>query len=614
MNDAQAETAFDPRRAAAALPQRPGVYRMLDTGQQVLYVGKAKNLRRRVGSYFSGRAHNARIQSMVDQVGGIDVTVTATEAEALLLESTLIKQHRPRYNVLLRDDKSYPYVYVSTEHTFPRLAFHRGARDGAGRYFGPYPSAGAVRQTLSLLQKLFRIRPCEDAFFEHRSRPCLQHQIKRCTAPCVGKIDPEAYAADVAHAIAFLEGHTERVIEDLVGRMEAASARLEFEEAARVRDQIDRLRKVAVEQHVAGENGDVDLIACALEAATACVQVFFVRAGQNLGNKAFFLNLPDDLAPGAVLASFVAQYYGARELPPELLLNTAPEEAELLAEALSLQAGRRVRLSWNLRGPRARWMEMAQRNARLALGAQLATRSGLARRYEALQEALDLPETPTRMECFDISHTQGEATVAACVVFDAEGPAKADYRRYNIEGVRPGDDYAAMRQALERRYLRLRKGEGRLPDLLFIDGGKGQVTQAREVLQELQIDEVTIIGIAKGEERRPGLETLVPAEGGAPVQLASSSPALHLIQQIRDEAHRFAITGHRQRRARSRQRSSLEEISGLGPKRRQTLLKHFGGLRGVGAAGVEDLSKVPGISRQLAERIYARLHEGGTAS
>jgi len=600
---------FDPQAFLRHLTHRPGVYRMMGEAGQVLYVGKAKDLRKRVSSYFRESAQlSPRIASMVRQVCNIEVTVTNTEAEALLLENNLIKEHRPRYNVLLRDDKSYPYIFVATQDAFPRLGFHRGARRQPGRYFGPYPSAGAVRETLNLLQKLFRVRQCEDSFFRNRSRPCLQYQIKRCTAPCVGYISEARYHEDIEHAIQFLEGKSEKVIGDLVRHMEEAAARLDYEQAAQYRDQIEALRQISEKQYVSGGQGDFDILACEIRSGLACVQAFSVRGGHNLGNKSFFPSATDELDEGQVLAAFIGQYYLTREVPGEILVSHAPEDGAVLEEMLALRRGRKVTISHSLRGDRARWVALARRNVAHALDARLASRAGMQQRFEALQDELDLDGIPSRLECFDISHTQGEATVASCVVFDGEGPKKSDYRRFNIEGIEPGDDYAAMRQALTRRYRRLKEGEAPLPDILFIDGGKGQVRQAREVLEELQITGVTIIGVAKGEGRKPGLETLVLSDSAVPTILPANSPALHLVQQIRDEAHRFAITGHRQRRAKARTTSPLEGIPGLGPKRRQTLLKHFGGQRGVSAASAEELAKVPGISHELARRIYETFH------
>ncbi|WP_290635218.1 excinuclease ABC subunit UvrC [Aquisalimonas sp.] len=602
------DTPFDPQPLVRSLPEQPGVYRMLNKDGTVIYVGKARKLRRRVASYFTKSVKNPRTRSMVAQVADISFTVTHTEAEALILENNLIKEHNPRYNVLLRDDKSYPFIFLSATQTFPRLGFHRGARRQAGRYFGPFPSAGAVRETLSHLQKVFPVRQCEDTFFANRSRPCLQYQIKRCTAPCVGYISPEEYARDVEHAVMFLEGKSGEVIDRLVAQMETASEALDFEQAARLRDRIATLRRIQEKQAITGEKGDLDVVACIQEEGTACVQVFVIRHGQNLGNKTFYPKTPDETEPGEVLSAFIARYYLGRDTPREILVNTAVAEETLLEEALSQDAGHAVDIRHNVRSERRRWLEMAVTNARTALRTRAARQAGQGRRMEALQQALDLEALPERLECFDISHTRGEATVASCVVFDREGAVKSDYRRFNISDIEPGDDYAAMRQALERRYTRLKRGEGVLPDLLVIDGGPGQVKQAMEVLEELQVDGVPIIGISKGPDRRPGEEKLFVAETGETVILPADSAALHLLQQIRDEAHRFAITGHRNRRSKSRRSSSLEDIPGLGPKRRQTILKQFGGLKAVSRAGIDDLARVPGISRELAQRIYDTFH------
>jgi excinuclease ABC subunit C len=608
MSDPSSATHFDPSAFLRHLTHRPGVYRMLDAQGTVLYVGKAKNLKKRVSSYFRRNVSSTRIRSMVSQIDAIEITVTGTEAEALLLENNLIKEHQPRYNVLLRDDKGYPYILV-TDHAFPRLAFHRGTRKPGGRYFGPYPSSAAVREALNLLQKLFLLRQCEDSFFQNRSRPCLQYQIRRCTAPCVGYVDEAEYRHDVEHAVQFLEGRSGEVIQDLVNRMEAASAGLAFEKAARYRDQISRLRQISEQQHISGGSANVDIVACHVESGQACVQVFFVRGGHHLGNKALFPKLPEDTQVDELLTAFLGQYYLNHEVPGEIILSHEPADGETLAGMLALRRGKAVTLSTRVRGERARWLEMALRNAEMALASRLASRAGMRERLEVLAEELDLDEPPARMECFDISHTQGERTVASCVVFEAEGPVKSDYRRFNIEGITPGDDYAAMHQALHRRYTRLKEGEGRIPDVLFIDGGKGQVAEALKVLEELQVPGVTVVGVAKGADRRPGLETLILSDPGRPsIILAPGSRALHLIQQIRDEAHRFAITGHRQRRARARNVSPLEQIPGMGPKRRQQLLKHFGGLQGISRAGVVELAKVPGISRKLAQQIYDSFH------
>jgi excinuclease ABC subunit C len=599
------------RELVRRIPTRPGIYRMQDAQGKVLYVGKAKDLRRRVSSYFS-RALNVRLQAMVAQVVNVEVTVTRTEGEALLLESNLIKALQPRYNVLLRDDKSYPYIYLSTQDAFPRLAFYRGSRKGPGRFFGPYPSAWSVRETLHLLQKLFPVRQCEDAFFRNRSRPCLQYQIKRCSGPCVDLVDRQSYADDVEHTIKFLDGRAGEVVSDLASTMEQAAARLEFERAAVLRDQIATLRRIQERQYVSGDGGDLDIVAAAQEGGLSCVQVFFVRNGRNLGNKAFFPQTPEGTDIPVLLSAFLAQFYVDKPVPPEIVLGAAVEDQPLLEAALTEQSGRRVSIKVRVRGERARWIEMARGNALVALRARLGSQAGYAARLEAMRDALGLDEAPQRMECFDISHTGGERTVASCVVFDAEGPAKSDYRRFNIEGITPGDDYGALHQALTRRYSRIKQGEVPFPDLLFIDGGRGQLGSVADALQELGVLEgVTLVGVSKGPDRRPGTEQLWLLGQDAAVILPADSPALHLIQQIRDEAHRFAITGHRQRRAKARTTSVLEGIAGIGPKRRQSILRQFGGLQGLARAGLDDIAGVEGISRQLASQIYAALHHEG---
>jgi len=598
---------FDSKAFLKTLTHRPGVYRMLDAERNLLYVGKAKDLKRRVSSYFS-RSLNTRIQSMVSQIQDIEVTVTHTEAEALILENTLIKSLKPRYNVLLRDDKSYPYIHLSSDQQFPRLTWHRGAKNGNGRYFGPYPNIGSMRENLRLLQKLFPVRQCEESFYRNRSRPCLQYQIKRCTAPCVGLIAESDYKRDVHDAVLFLEGKAGEVVDDLIKRMEKASACLEFEQAARFRDQIAALRRIQEKQYVSGEHGDLDIIAVSVKGGAACVQLFFIRAGRNLGNKVFFPKIPSGADERAVLSAFMTQYYIGKDVPPGVLVSVLPDDSELLTEVLTEQAGRKVRITSNVRSDRLRWLQMAQQNAKLALDARLAGKAGMRARLDALQQALSLAETPSRMECFDISHTGGEQTVASCVVFDDQGAVKSDYRRFNIEGITPGDDYAAMEQALGRRYSRVQTEDGKLPDILFIDGGKGQLSMAASALEELGIKGVVLVGVAKGVERKPGLEQLFLFGQQAPIILPPDSPALHLIQQIRDEAHRFAITGHRQRRGRSRKTSVLENIAGIGSKRRQRLLRQFGGLQELARAGVDDLSRVEGISRRLAQQIYEAFH------
>ncbi len=608
--------AFDAGEFVKTLPNKPGVYRMLDAGGTVLYVGKARNLKKRVASYFQRPAEHPKTQAMLAQVLGVEITVTHNETEALLLENNLIKSLRPRYNITLRDDKSYPYIVVVMEHEFPRLAFYRGARRERGRYFGPYPSASSARETLHLMQKIFPVRQCEDVFYRNRSRPCLQYQIKRCTAPCVGLVSKETYAEDVRHASLFLEGKNTQVVDALVTRMEQAATQLQYEQAARYRDQIASLKRILDKQYMSGEGGDLDIIASVVKHGLGCVQVFYVRGGRNLGNKTFFPKSAAAAEAHEILAAFIPQYYlgdavhgqASREVPPQILLNHEVEDVDLLTDALTQQAQRKVQIMRPERGDKVRWVELAQANAQHAIDTFLAGKATTLARFDALQEALQLDSVPQRLECFDISHTMGEATVASCVVFDTQGPAKADYRRFNIKDITPGDDYAAMRQALLRRYTRLQQEEGKLPDILFIDGGKGQLTQAEQVLAELQVEGVTLIGVAKGVDRKPGLETLFLSGQEQPLILPADSPALLLVQQIRDEAHRFAITGHRQRRAKARTTSVLEGIKGLGAKRRHLLLKQFGGLQELTRAGVEDLTRVHGISSELAQRIYDVLH------
>ncbi len=612
MNPRDDAPSFDIEAFLETLTQMPGVYRMLDEKSEVIYVGKAKNLKKRVSSYFSNKDAAPKQQAMVARIRSIDVTVTHTEGEALLLESQLIKRYRPRYNITLRDDKSYPSIYVTTHQEFPKVSFHRGAKSKQGRYFGPYPSASAVRESLKLLQKIFPVRQCRDSFFENRSRPCLEYQIERCTGPCVGLIDAAAYAEDVRYTLMFLEGDGKRLIEALAQRMEQAAAELRFEKAARYRDQIASLRTVLEKQAVHGEYGDVDIIACALEGSIACVRMVFIRGGQQIGDRAFFPDMREAHEPATILAAFIGQYYLGKQIPKEILLSHPAEEAGLLEEVLAQQAGHTVKLSPRPRGERAKRLQLAITNAENDLAAKLANRRDLHARFLELGEALDCPEPPRRLECFDISHTQGEQTVASCVVFDRQGPAKSAYRRFNIDGIRPGDDYAALAQATTRRYQRIKDGEVEAPDVLFIDGGKGQVAAVREALAKLAMDSIRIVGVAKGPDRKPGMEVLIPAETGRPIMLPPHSPALLLIQQIRDEAHRFAVTGHRQRRSKAKQHSTLEDIAGLGPKRRQQLLRQFGGLREISRAGVDALSSVDGISHQLAQRIYDTFHERET--
>lgn len=602
---------FDVKAFLKTLSRRPGVYKMLNAAGEVIYIGKAKSLKNRVSSYFRSGDPSPKQRAMLNHVASIEATVTHTEGEALLLENQLIKRYKPRYNINLRDDKSYPYIYVTTHQNFPRITFHRGAKRKQGRYFGPYPSAGAVRESLKLLQKIFPVRQCEDTTFKNRSRPCLQYQIERCTAPCAGLVGEEEYRRDVEYTALFLEGNGGLVIDELVKRMEASAHALDFERAARYRNQIASLRTVLEKQFVNGERGDLDIVACACKGSNACVQVFFIRRGQHLGDRTFFPKMADDHDPGSVLGAFIPQYYLGREIPGELILSHAVENPKLLAEVLTEQAKHNVLLTSRVRGDRARWLEMALANAENGLAGRLANREGLYARFLNLQRLLGCKEPPKRLECFDISHTQGEQTVASCVVFDREGPVKSAYRRFNIEGVTPGDDYAAMAQAVSRRFNRMKKGEHACPDILFIDGGKGQVRAAQKVLRELEVKDVMIIGVSKGSDRKPGMETLVLADDNRTLFVEPGAGALLLIQHIRDEAHRFAVTGHRQRQRRAKTQSVIESIAGLGPKRRQRLLKQFGGLQGVTKAGIDALCGVEGISRQLAQRIYDTFHQPG---
>lgn len=600
---------LDAKILIASLPTTPGVYRMLDTGREVLYVGKARNLRKRVASYFRRSGLAPKVHSMVQHVVLVEITVTHTENEALLLENNLIKTLHPRYNILLRDDKSYPYIFVSETQDYPRLGFHRGSKREKGRYFGPYPSSATVRESLHIIQNIFLVRQCEDSFFRNRSRPCLQYQIKRCSGPCVGLIDRDRYAHDVRHAILFLEGKTQTVIAELVRRMDQASSRQDYETASIYRDRIATLKRMQEKQYIIGDSGDADVLAVAVQPEGACIEVGFIRNGAHLGSKTFFPKTGAESSPEAILAGFLPQYYLGKTIPPRIYVSRAIPDNALLEAVFTEQAGHRVKIVKAARGTPKGWMRMTELNALEHLRRWRTSRLSLAERFEVLRQAFKFEALPERIEGFDISHTMGEATVAACVVFDQNGPVKSDYRRFNIDGIEPGDDYAALTKALTRRYKRIKAGEGRLPDLLLIDGGKGQLGVAESVLQELQIAGVRLMAVSKGPTRKPGKEQLFLSGTRGPTILAATSPALHLIQQIRDEAHRFAITAHRQRRGKTRTTSLLERIPGIGDRRRQTLLKNFGGLREVARAGVEDLAKVPGINRALAQRIYDVLHE-----
>ncbi len=607
------------------MPYNPGVYRMLDLNNEILYIGKAKNLPKRVGSYFT-RSLSLRIQSMVSQIENIEFTITTTEAEALLLESNLIKQHLPKYNILLRDDKGYPFIYASTQQPYPGLAFHRGSKRKKGSYYGPYTSAAAVRSTLDLIQKVFRVRQCNDSYFKNRARPCLEFQIKRCSGPCTNEIDQGSYRQDVEDSISFLQGKSEYLIKKRVQLMEQASAELDFEKAAKVRDQISLLRKISDQQYVSGGNGDSDVIYCLFEAGVACVQLFSIRGGNSLGNRSYFPRVPDkETTEAEILRAFIMQYYSKRVPPAALITSHVPEDKGIIEEILQKRREKKVKIQANPRGSRLRWLRMAKKNAAVHLHNRLNTRAGQQLKLSELKASLNLKKLPQHIECFDISHMGGEATVASCVVFKQAVSSNQEYRRFNITGITPGDDYAAMEQAIHRRYLRLLNEEKPLPELLLIDGGKGQLSVAEKVLKELKIDTITLLGVAKGSERKAGLETLFlisrlttrltpenqsnTASDSEILVLPANSSALLLIQQIRDEAHRFAITGHRKKREYSRTQSNLETIPGLGAKRRQALLKYFGGLQGIKSASAEELAKVSGISADMATKITDLYHQ-----
>jgi len=586
---------------------------MLDGEGQVLYVGKAKNLKKRVTSYFRKTGLTAKTAALVKRIVQVDVTVTETETEALILEHNLIKQYRPPFNILMRDDKSYPYIFLSDKDRWPRLALHRGPKKAKGTYFGPFPSVHAVRDSMGFLQKTFKVRQCEDVFFKNRSRPCLQYQIKRCTAPCVEFISADDYASDVNLTRLYLDGKADKLLRQLEGDMEKASEELLFEKAADYRDQISALRQVQAQQMIEKGRGTIDVIAAAVSNGQACVHMLYVRQGRILGSRSYYPKTPLAELPSDLLEEFVPQLYlsggGRPDLPKEILVNAQFEGSQILTDALSERIGRNIEIRDKVRGFRAKWIELAQRTAEQNLAGKLASKQTLEQRFESLRETLNLDVTPERLECFDISHSSGEAVVASCVVFDNNsGALKSDYRRFNIEDITGGDDYAAMEQAIRRRYTRLMKGEGKLPDILLIDGGKGQIGVAKSVLSDLGVVGVMIIGVAKGTTRKPGMETLILADQNNKVVARPQQAALHLIQQIRDEAHRFAITGHKARRDKKRRTSPLEGIPGVGPTRRRDLLKHFGGVVEVKKASVADLMKVANINKKVAEAIYNALY------
>src|SRR5450631_2466619 len=598
---------FDARELLASLPNRPGVYRMFDASGETLYVGKARDLKKRVSSYFQKTDHHPRTTLMVAQIANVESTVTRSEGEALLLENNLIKAHQPRYNVVFRDDKSYPYVCLTGE-AFPQLRFHRGKLDKPHRYFGPFPSAGAVREGMAILQKVFQLRTCENSVFANRSRPCMLYQIQRCTGPCVGLISADDYQEDVNNATLFLGGKTGEVVEGLQRQMEESAAMLEFERAARLRDKIARLTQLQARQFVESATaGDIDVVAGVAALGLTAVNLVMIRGGRHVGDRTFFPQHADGATLDEVVPAFLVQHYLDRPAPPTIIVTEGGEDP-VLAEVLSEQSGHKVQLIANPGGERRVWVALAVQNAGLAIGQKLAQKATQDDRLTTLQEILGLPSSAQRIECFDISHTMGEAAVASCVIFDRLGMQTSEYRRFNVKPEVAGDDYAAMREALTRRVARIVAGEYPAPDLLVIDGGKGQVGIAAEVLAEQGLHSTKLIGIAKGPERKPGLEEIIFPDREEPLHLPADNPGLHLLQQIRDEAHRFAIQGHRARRGKARTTSSLQDIGGIGATRRKALLAHFGGLRGVQAASVDDLARVPGISRSLAERIFAELH------
>ena len=604
--------AFASKSFIDSLTQRAGTYQMIDSEGVVLYVGKAKNLKKRVSSYFRKTGVSAKTSALVKRIEDIDITVTETETEALILEQNLIKKHRPAFNILMRDDKSYPYILLTDKDKWPRLSFHRGPKKQQGTYFGPYPSVNSVRESMSLLQRVFKVRQCEDSFFKNRSRPCLQYQINRCSGPCVDLATEDDYQTSVELTRKYLEGKSDEITKQLEQQMDRASDEMQYERAAEMRDQIKALRQVQAQQVIEKGRGIIDVIAASLERGQACIHILYIRQGRILGSRSFYPKIQLSETVEDLLSEFLPQIYlnghGRSDIPKEIITSNGFEGADALTKALEHLINRSVKIKHSVRGARAKWMELAARTANLNLQARLLSTQTVNQRFESLKDTLGFESTPERIECFDVSHSSGESTVASCVVFDSNGPVKNDYRKFNIKGVKANDDYAAMKQALERRYKRLVNGEGQIPDILLIDGGKGQLSVAKTALAELGVVGVTIIGVAKGTTRKAGFETLIFAETGH-VITDPDQAALHLIQQIRDEAHRFAITGHKQQRDKKRRISALEGIPGVGPKRRRDLLKHFGGIVEVKKASVADLMKVSNINKQVAESIYAELCE-----
>ena len=602
--------AFDYKPFIKTLPLLPGIYQMFDENGAILYVGKAKNLKNRVSSYFSGRPQNGKTAALVKRIASIQITVTPSEAEALILEHNLIKQQRPPYNILLRDDKSYPYILLSNDE-FPRLSLHRGARKIKGHYFGPYPNAYAAREALALLQKVFQVRQCENVFYNNRSRPCLQYQIKRCKAPCVGLVERGTYMRDVERTEAFLKGRNSYLLKDLAKEMDEAATELEYEKAARLRDQIRQLREVQSQQVIEKGRGDVDVIAAACDSERSCVHMLFIRNGRIIGSRSFYPTDALASTPAEVVSSFVPHFYlggGERQLPREIVIQESIEDKTATEAAIGQLVKHKVTINVPARGRKFDWLHMARNTAEQNLAGKQASSQSYRRRMDDLQSVLGFSQTLERLECYDISHTQGELTVASCVVFDTDGPNKTHYRRFNIDGITGGDDYAAMRQVLQRRFGRLVKEDAVLPDLVIIDGGKGQLGIAIEVMNELAVSGVELLGIAKGPARKSGWERLFVASTGHELTLDSTAPAFHLLQQIRDEAHRFAITGHKARRGKKMTESPLDQIEGIGPKRKRELLRHFGGLQGVKKASEVELAKAEGVSSKIATEVYRALH------
>ena len=605
---------FNSKKFVSSLTSRPGIYCMKNNNDKVIYIGKAKNLKKRVSSYFN-RADSAPIktQVMMKQVDNIDVTITETESEALILENNLIKEYKPKYNIIFRDDKSYPYIYLTTTHKFPRFNYYRGSLKGKGKYFGPFPSAGSVKKTLNLIQKLFLIRSCEDSVFANRSRPCLQYQIKRCSAPCVNYITKEDYQSDIDNAVLFIEGKKEKIIKTLTEPMQIAADELDYEKAAKLRDQIRSVREIQEKQYAGGKVNDVDIVVCAKNNNQACIQLSFIRSSLNLGSRKYYPRHIEEQSESDLIQAFLSQFYlnnkKLKKYPAEILVSHDIDEKTLVETVIYEKFKQNIKIKFKVRGERAKWLSIAKENATLDLRQKLAINENLTKRYKALQDLLSFAEPIEKMECFDISHMQGESTVGSCVVFGKNGAIKEQYRKFNIENITKGDDYAATSQIIRRRYMRLIKENNILPDLILIDGGKGQINVAKKELDELQLSHILILGIAKGPSRKAGMENLILSIDNEIIECDSASPALHLIQHIRDEAHRFAIMAHRQKRTKKRSRSILEEIEGIGNKRRQLLIRHFGGLQGVSKASINELTKVSGINKNLAKKIYETIHD-----